>query len=310
MNIEKIHKQFLSSRLLLFTIVFAFIAVRLYYIINQGDNPALWGSLLIQIGIAFFLLQLNHIFNIIQERTFLPASLYLLFIGSNPAFYSDIQGSVSALCLALCYYFLFKSYQNFKSQAYAMNISILLVLGSLLWSPFLFLLPIFWIGFYRFQCLNARVFFASLTGFVIVYLFIFAWSLFQGDKDIFFSLLPQADTLFIIHKPDLTIFEWITCGFLLFIYLAIGVYLFFFNISEKIWVVSILSYFYVSTFIIFIFFFLQSEYKSSWGLIIYVPIAFLTSHFFSRVNKRGIYYLLLLLFLFFIGIGIAQNISA
>jgi len=309
MKIERIHKQLLSSRLLLFTIVFAFIVTRLYYIHNQWDNTILLSCLLIQIGIAFFLLQLNHIFNIIQERTFLPASFYLLFAGCYPDFCYDIKGSVAALCVVLCCYFLFKSYQKPKSQAYAMNISLLLVLGSLFWTPLLLFFPIIWIGFYHFQSLNARVFFASLTGFIIVYLFIFTWSLYQGDKNIFLSFLPQIPTLFVIHKPDLTLFEWLTCGFLLFIYLMIGINLFFFNISERRWVIAILSYFFVSSFIIFIFLLLQNEYKSSWGLIIYIPITFLMSHFFSRTNNRGIQYLLILFFLFFVGIGIIQHVS-
>jgi hypothetical protein len=312
MNIAKIHKLFLSNNLLFFTIVFAFIAVRLYPIVNQNqwDNLSLWACLLIQIGIAFFLLQLNHTFNIIPGRTFLPASFYLLLIGCNPVFNSDLKGSITALCFVFCYYFLFDSYQKPKSQINAMNISILLVLGSLLWTPFLFFFPFFWQGFYRFKCLNMRVFFASLTGFVIVYLFTFALSLFQEDRNIFFSLLPQFDSLFVIQKPDFTVFEWISCGFLLFIYLITGIYLFFFNISERIWTISVLSYFFFSIFFMFIFLFLQSEYKSSWGLIISIPIAFLTGHFFSHSNKRGIQYLLLLFFLFFIGIGIFQYIGA
>jgi len=306
MNIEKIHKQFLTSRLLLFTIVLAFIAVRLYSNGVQFDNLSFWGCLLIQLGIAFLLLQLNHTFNIIQGRTFLPFLFYLLFTGSDPVFYNDIKGSVAALCLVFCYYFLFSSYQKPQSQINAMNISILLVLGSLLWTPLLFFFPVFWIGFYRFQCFNARVFFASLTGFVIVYLFVFTWSIFQGDKNIFLSLLPQFDALITVNKLDFTLLEWLTYGFILFIYFIVGILLFFFNISERIWTISALSYLYLSSFIIFVFLLLQSGYKSSWGLIFYVPIAFLTGHFFSRQNDRTVHYLLLVFILFFIGIGFAQ----
>jgi hypothetical protein len=309
MRIEKIHKALLTSRLLLFTVVFAFIVVRLYSIGVQWNNFSLWACLLIQIGIAFFLMQLDHIFTLIQERTFLPAIFYLLFIGSNPVYYSDLKGSIAAGCFVLCYYPLFASYQNPKSQINALNISLLLTLGSLLWAPLLFLFPVFWLGFYRFQCLNARVFFANLTGFVVVYLFVFTWSVFQGDKNIFLSLLLQFDT-FVFRTPDLTILEWITYGFLLLIFIIMGLYLYMSNISERLWTISVLSYFYLSTFIIFIFFILQSEYKSSWGLISSVPIAFLTAHFFSHSNKRSIQYLLLLFFIFFIVIGIAQYVSA
>lgn len=309
MNIEKIHKQILSSKLLLFIIVLAFIATRLYLIGNQWNNLSLWGSLAIQVGIAFFLLQINHTFNIIQGRTFLPAIFYLLFIGSNPIFYFDLRGSIAAGCFVLCYYSLFTSYQKPNSQVIALNISLLLVLGSLLWTPLLFFFPVFWWGFHHFQCFNLRVFLASLAGFVIVYLFIFTLSIYKGNEDIFFSLLPQFETLFFIQKPNLTNYEWITYGFLLFIYLIIGFYLYIFNISERIWTFSILSYFYFSSFFVFTFFLLQSQYKSSWGLIGLIPIAFLTGHFFSRSNQKGIHYLLLLFFFFFVGIGIFQYIS-
>jgi len=306
MNIEKIHKQFLTSRLLLFTIVLAFIAVRLYSNGVQFNNLSFWGCLLIQLGIAFSLLQLNHIFNIIQERTFLPALFYLLFTGINPIFCNDLKGSVAALCLFLSYYFLFNSYQKPKSQINAMNISILLVLGSLLWTPLLFFFPVFWIGFYRFQCFNGRVFFANLTGFFIVYLFVFAWSIFQGDKNIFFSLLPDFNWLFTAYKLNFTVLEWITYGFILLIYIIIGIYLFFIYISEKVWTISALSYLYLSSFFAFIYLFARSEYKSSLGLICFVPVAILTGHFFSRSKKRWIRYLLLIFFLFLIGIGIVQ----
>ena len=309
MNIEKIHKLFLSNKLLLITIIIAFIAVRLYSLDGQWDNPSLWGSMLIQIMIAYFLLQLNHTFNIIQVHTFLPFLFYLLFIGSNPVFYYDLKGSIAAFCFVLCYHPLFISYQNPQSQINALNISLLLVLGSLLWTPLLFFFPVFWIGFHNFQCFNLRVFFASLTGFVIVYLFIFALSIFQEDKNIFLSLLPHLDTLPFIQKPDLTLLEWLSWGILLIAYLIIGIYLYILNISERVWTISILSYFYFSAFVSFIFFFIQSEYKSTWGLISYISIAFLTGYYFSRSNKKITHYLMLLFFLFFVGIGIAQQIS-
>jgi len=310
MSIEKIHKLLLSNRLLLFTIVFAFIALRLYLISSQWDNISLWGSLLIQLGIAFFLLKINYTFNIIQERTSLPTVFYLLFVGSNPVYNADLKGSLVALCFILCYYFVFISQQNPKSQINALNISLLLVLASLLWTPILIFLPVFWRGFYSFQCFNIRVFFASVIGFIIVYLFIFTFSIYQGDTNIFFSMLPHFDTLFVIQTPDLTIWEWITLGLLLIIGVIVGIYLYFLDISEKIWTISILRSFYFSSFIVFVFYILQTQYKSTWGLIMFIPIAFLSGYVFSRSNKRIVQYLLMLFILSFIGIGIAQHISA
>jgi len=309
MSFEKIHKLFLSNRLLLFTIVIAFVAVRLYSEYSHWDNLSLWGSLLVQIVIAFSLLKINDTFNIIQIRTFLPVIFYLLFTGINPVFYYDLKGSIAAFCFVLCYHCLFVSYQKPESQINALNISLLLVLGSLLWSPLLFLFPVFWRGFHHFQCFNTRMFFANLTGFVIVYLFIFSLSIFQGDANIFFTLLPKPDILLVFQKPDFTTLEWLVLGCLLITFLIIGLYLYIIDISERVWSITTLKYFYFTAFVSLIFLFVQSEYKSTWGLIAYIPISFLCGHAFSRLNKRGIQYLLLLLFLFFFGIGIAQHIG-
>lgn len=310
MNIEKIYNRLLSSKLLLFIIVFAFIAVRLHPLINQLDSISLWGSLLIQIGIAFFLLQFNHIFHIIQKHPLLPTLFYLLFIGSNPIFYNDLKGSLAALCFVLSYCSLFYSYQKPQSQVNALNISLLLVLGSLVQPSLLFFFPVFWIGFFYFQCFNLRVFLASLTGFVIVYLFIFTWSFYKQDINIFLTLLPSADAMFFIRKPDLSILEWINCGIIVLMYFIVGIYLIFFNISERVWAISAINFFFFSTFIISIFYFLQSESRTTWGLIMYVPIAFLSTYFFSRTNKRSLQYLLLFIFLFLVGINIVQYIRS
>jgi len=308
MNIEKIQNRLLTSKLLLFTIVFAFIAVRLFAAGSQWDNLSLWGSMLIQIGIAFFLLQLNLTFNIIKERTFLPALFYLLLIGSNPIFFFDIKGSIAALCVALSYYCLFASYQKPESQINALNISLLLVLGSLLWTPLLFFFPVFWRGFHRLQCLNTRVLFANLTGFAVVYLFIFALSIAMNDRNIFLTFLPHIDILLFFQKPDLTIFELLTAGFILPVYLAIGFYLFFLDISESVWTITALSFFYFSLYVIIFFFLLLPEYKSSWGLISFIPVAFLCGHFFSRLNKRIVQFSLLAFFLFLVVTGIISLI--
>ena len=310
MNINKIHQLFVSSKTLLLITVVVFIAVRLYPVYDRLDNVSILCSLLIQIGIAFLLLQLNYIFNIIQQHTFLPTLFYLLFVGINPNLYYDLKENTAAICFVLCYYFLFDSYQKPHSQIFALNISLLLVLGSLLWTPLLLFFPVIWIGFYRFHSFNLRVFFASLIGIVIVYLFVLTWSVIQNDENIFFSLLPQFDKLFLIHKPNLTVLEWITSGLLLFTCLAIGLNLFFYNVSERVWTISVLRYLFVSILLIFTYFFLQSDYKSTLGLIIYVPIAFLCGYYFSRSSKREVLYLLLFIFLFFVGIGFAQHISS
>ncbi|GHT85206.1 hypothetical protein FACS189420_6840 [Bacteroidia bacterium] len=310
MSIDKIHKAFVSGKAVFFIILLGFIASRLYDANGDWDNPSLWGGTIIQIGIALLLLQLNHVFTIIRSRTLLPALFYLTFTACSLPFTSDLTGSIAALCVVLSCFFLFHAYQEPESQIYALNMGILLTLGSLLWPQLLFFFPVFWYGFYHFRSLNFRVFLASITGIMAVYLFILAWSVYAEDWGVFLSFLPDFHELFSVQKPDFTLPEWIILCFTLLVYIFAGFNLFVSDLSEKIRTVSILRYLYFSSFIIFAPFLLQSENKSHWTLIIFIPVALLFSHFFTLSNKKLVKYGMLICFFFFWGMYIRQHFPA
>jgi hypothetical protein len=309
MNIEKIHKSFISNKLLFFIIVIGFVAFRLYDANSDWNNPYLWGSTLIQISIALLLLQLNHIFTIIRNRTLLPTLFYLMLAGWSPLFSFDLTGSIAALCIALSYFFFLQSYHEPESQINALNIAILLTLGSLLWNQLLFFFLIFGYGFYRFRSFNFRVFMAGIVGFVAIYLIIFTWSIYQEDWEIFLSLLPDPKILFRTQWPDLTLWEWIVVGFTLFIYILSGINLFVSDLSEKIRTVSTLNYLYFLILIIFFLLLLQSENKTQWALVLFIPLSIQISHLFTLSNKRFVQYLMLLSFFFFFAMGIWRRLG-
>jgi hypothetical protein len=309
MNIEKIHNAFVSGRLLLFAVILGFLAFRLYDVMGDWQNPSFWVSTIIQMGIALLLLQFNHIFTVIHGRTLLPAIFYLIFVGCSGSFSFDWRGSVASLCIFLGHFFLLPSYQNPASQLKALNIAFLLTLGSLLWPQLLFFFPIFWYGFHRLYSFNFRVFTASIIGFISIYLFIFTWSVYVDDWNVFFSSLPGIHELIFITQPDFTLSEWIIIGFTLLICALSGFNLFVYGPSEKIRIVSIMGYLHVSSFVIFVLLLLQSEYKSHWGLILFVPVTLLVSHFFTLSNKKFVKYLMLLFVFFFLGMGVWQRFS-
>jgi len=307
MNIKKIHKAFVSNWIVLVACACVFLILRFQ---SDWNNLNLWGSTLIQIGIALFLLQLNTIFSIIHRRTLLPALFYLVLIGCNPVFNLDLKGSLAALLMMVNYLFLFQTYQNPDSQLNALNISLILVLGSFFWPQFLLFFPIFWIGFYWFHSFNLRVFLASLIGIVVVYLFIFAWCIYQDDWGMFLSFLPNPEKIFSISEPDLSNYEWISLGIILFTYIFAGLNLFVVSISEKVRTVSFLKYLYVSSFFIFAMAFVQSEYRSYWELIASIAIALVLAHYFTLTNKLYVRILMLFFILALLVLGFLQHIPA
>jgi hypothetical protein len=226
------------------------------------------------------LLSLSQVFVVIRSRTLLPAFFYLLFAGAFPHYFEDWRGSLLAFDILLCFYALFATYQHRDSQLNAFNISILLTLGSFLWTPMLYFFPLFWYGLYRFKSLNLRTFLASLTGFVIIYLFIFTWSIYKNDEAIFFNSLPVFDLQWHFDWKEITLRERIVSGYLTFLFILAGSEIFMSGISEKVRAVTTLSFLYAATVAIFIFFELQ-VHDTSWKLIAYMPCALLTAHYFT-----------------------------
>lgn len=306
-SIKKVHDAFVSNWITFVVYVCVVLAFRFW---SDWSNFALWGNTLVQIGIAFFLLQLNHIFTIIRRRTLLPMLFYIILVGCNPIFNLSLTSSLAALLMMVNYLFLFQTYQKPNSQLSALNISLILVLGSLFWPQFLLFFPIFWIGFYWFHSFNLRVFLASLTGIVVVYLFVFAWSIYRNDWRLFLSFLPKLGEIFSVGKPNLSNYEWISLSVILFTYIFAGFNLFIGSISEKIITISFLKYLYVSSFFIFAVTFVQSEYRSYWESIAYISIALVLAHYFTLANKQYVKILMLIFLLTLLIVGFLQHFPA
>jgi hypothetical protein len=303
MDLRKIHKYFVSYRFPLILTILVFIVTRLP---GTGDwlSISLWGSTLLQIGIALFLLYLTQIFGIIRQKTLLPAFFYVLLTGTHPMFSYDLTGSVSAMTIALCFLFLFNSYQNPLSQGNVLNISLLLTLCSFYWFPVILFFPLFWYGMYQFRSLNIKTFFASLTGFLLIYLFIFTWSVYKGDLNIFLNLLPDFETIGTIQFFTFGLKAWIMNGLILFLFILSGIKIYMAGVSEKVQSVTTLSYLFVFALVVYVFYLVQNQWKQEWLLILYIPISLLISHYFTLSDKLWTIRLFLLtvvlLFLFYL----------
>lgn len=307
MNIGRIHKSFVSSWMVFITCTFVFLAFRL-----QGDwsNVNLWICTVIQIGIALYLLLLNSVFSMVHRRTLLPAIFYLILTGWNPIFNYDLNGSLATLLTMFNYLLLFNACQKSDSQLNVFNISLILVLGSFLQPQLLLFFPVLWIGCYWFRSFNLRVFLASLTGIVAVYWIIFAWSIYRDDWQVFLATLPNPEEIFYVNELHLPNYEWIGFGILLFVLISAGLNLFILNISEKVKTISFLRYLYVSAFIFLFLAFVQSEYRSYWESIAYIPISLILAHYFTFANRVYSTILMLLFICSFLVLGFLQNFSA
>ena len=300
MTLKQIHKSFITGYIPLIVAVVLFILFR--FIGADGeDKAALWGTAAIQLATAFLLLYLTQTFVIIRSRTFLPAFFYLLFTGTIPDLYSSLSGSVSSVCILLCIFFLFTSYQQERSQGYSLNIALILTMGSFLWTPLLYFFPVFWLGMYQLQCLSLRSFIASLLGFVVVFLFAFTWSFHQGTQSTFFQENPNWQSLIQFQPLGFVLWEYFIIGFLKVLLFLSGGNIFVASISEKVKTVTALRFLYIIYVLAFILLLLQNEWKREWFSILCIPASLLVSHLFTLTDKKIIRWLMLVTILFFLG---------
>ncbi len=305
MNLRQIHNTLISGR---FSVIIFIVLVVIMRLITQPDlsSIAFWAALLLQIGIALALLQVNYVFTIIRTRTMLPAVFYLLMTGSFPIFYTEWQGSVAASGALIGLVFLFSSYQNPDSQKNALNIGIILTLCSFAWPPLLFLFPLFWYGLYVFQSLNFKTFFASIIGVIVVYLFAFVWGLYNGGIQVFIEILPHTEELFVIHPFNLNVQDIVVFGLLFVLFIIAGFNIFVSGLSEKIKTGTYLKFLYTTSICIALVMPFQCEWKIQWTLLIYTPVIFILSHFFTLSTRKITSWILVVFILFFIGMYIWQ----
>jgi hypothetical protein len=248
-----------------------------------------------------FLLNLTQRYVIIREKTFLPAFFYLLLAGVNPLYFYDLRGSVAAFLVVLCLLILFDTYQKPLSQRNALNMSLVLTLGSLYWAPLLLLFPLFWYGMYWFKSLNFKTFFASLMGLAAVCLFLFAWSIFKDDWTVFVQMLPDWSALWDFRFPPLvTVTELVTNIFLGILFVLSVVQIFMAGVSEKIQARTFLSYLSALAAVIAILFLGQNQWEKEWSLILYVPVSLLFAHYFTLAQRLAGMWLFLFTIVFFL----------
>ena len=300
MEIKQAHK-ILSGGVLTFpmSIVLALLA-RIFYGTAFFDYES-WIVFVLQAGIAFLLIRINHEYQIIKRRTFLPATFFMLLTASNPVLYDNTNGTISAFVMILCIILSFKSYHSPRSQANSFNIALILTIASAFcWQPLLFFIPLFWVGFWWFRAFNARTFFASVLGILTVYLFLFTWYLYDDNLICFLETLPQVEQGFSVVWIDLQWYDWIAVIFYVFLLILSAINIFGLGVSEKIRTTLFFKFLYLLAGVLFVFACFFDSMINDTQTIIYLSIAFISGFYFAINESKFTSYLLIFTMLFFI----------
>ena len=130
---------------------------------------------------ALWLSRMNTKFILIQQRSYLPAILYLLVVSSyqplqqlNPAVFASIF-----LVLSIDIMF-----DTFKKEGLALEFfmaAFLVSIASLFYARAAFLMPVIWAGLFLFRTMHWREWVFTFLGFITPYIFLFSWYFLSGQ---------------------------------------------------------------------------------------------------------------------------------
>jgi len=113
---------------------------------------------------AFLVAQINNRFTIIRIRTFLPIFIFLLLMSTWNQTHVTVASNLGLTFFIFALFnFLYMS-RDHKASEQAFTGSFLISLISLLYNPFIFIIPVCWIGFMMFQSFSLKTFLASVFG--------------------------------------------------------------------------------------------------------------------------------------------------
>lgn len=266
-----------------------------------GKETAYFIGFIFMLGGAFLIHRINYMLNLIREKTVLPFLFFVLFMSTNPDFFSFKSALISVICLLLGMYQLFLSYHNPADCRRTFDWAALIALGSLFWVQIVWFYPLFWFGMYHLRSLSFRSFIASLLGAGTVYWFLLGWCVWIGNFSLFTGTFGSLfDFRVVLFKGG--ILSLIGIGYMLLLTLVAS-----FNILAREYADNLRTREYLSFLIAFaawalLFYFLYDYSSEDFLAIACVPISILLGHFFTVGWNKWLSYLFFFTVILFITI--------
>lgn len=133
-----------------------------------GTIPFLWQTIAtfgVALGLSFLAVRFSTYYLLLQDGAFRPLVFYLLLLlGTQQAFFSLKPFTFLILLLLGLYFSLFGTYNRESAPHKALNMGLSIGASTLLWSPFLLLMPFVLLQFYSMKSLSPRNLIAFFLG--------------------------------------------------------------------------------------------------------------------------------------------------
>ena len=161
-------------------------------------------SLVLVLLTAYLSSETDNTYQLLRVRSRMIASVWLFGAACMGVFHSFHPIAVAVFCLAVSYYFLFRTYQQPMPVADVFHAFLLLSLGSIFYAPLLIFVPFYWWYLLVFmRSMSLRVFSASIVGAILPFWFWVGWLLWQEDLSPFEVWWGQ---MTLIGQPNLALY--------------------------------------------------------------------------------------------------------
>lgn len=239
---------------------------------------------------TYLIIEINNTNALIRIRTRLTSSMYLVGTGAMLFLHPFQAGSVAAVCLAISYYLLCRTYQQNQPIGLSFHAFLTLGIGSLWFPQLLFLAP-FYYGYMAvfLRCISFRVFWAGLIGLALPYWFWTGVSVYSGDfaplaehAREWLCLAPVTATGFLqLNAPQMA--AWVLTTLIGIISIAHYLHT---DYSDKIRVRMLFYMFICQEFLLEAFLLLQPQHTGTLLHLLHLNTCFLASHYFALTCSR------------------------
>ena len=246
-------------------------------------------------------METNGVQHIIRIRTRMMACVWLILAASLIFMHPWGAPAISAACLAMSYYLLFRCYQLYDSTVWIYHSFLFLGVGSFFSSAMLFmgiLYYIYLIGFLR--SLTWRGFWAGILGMVTPYWCWAVWCFFTDKTDMVMEVLSRH----LEWQPvswqalvDLPLASQVSIGFVCLLSIVGMIHYLQTKYNDKIHVRMILYIYTLQTFLLILYLLLQPcQYQTTMALLV-ASASPLIAHYFSLTGSwlSNIFFILSLL---------------
>lgn len=256
----------------------------------------LFVSFLLTIVNTILIQQINNAYFIIRTRTFLPILIFNILVAVGFRTHGLITAHIALTLSLLAVFFVFGMYRNKNAAEYAFLGSLFLALASFFVKPLLFLILIFWIGFFQLKSFSLRTFLASIIGLLLPWIFYFIFSLYFSSDYIWLTeLFAGFEFSFRLFQQPLNEIIYLATMLAILLISLAGLYS---NLqSDSIQTRANIMFLSMLSFGIFVLFMLFNQYSILLAPLFAFVMALLLSHPFS-LRHNNFYGVLFIIFIF------------